>query len=272
MRAQSKQVWAFLFAMTSMAVLLPGLSAQSPPLRDVPAGVRLASFEQPAQPAPPAPPAPAPKVSFVLKDRHGHATPVRTQVARSGGGNTDVAQPREDTVVITMSAVVTAPPHPGEATAASMAFDLDQEFEIAFADPKLKKAKFTIEAQVMGLLRGDRNGGSACVNGAGAVLFCGQASILALAMDGHEVSGGDNLSINDRKGPMSMAVPAGDYHLMQTFRIGATHARGICGKAAAAEFAPDPALDPTWISATDPFRGTNKKEFGFRVTLRIEPE
>jgi len=266
MRAKMSEVWAFFVAMTSVAVLLPGLSAQPPQLRDVPNNVRLVSFEQPV-PAPP-----APKVSFVLKDRHGHATPVRTHTARSGGGNTDVAQPREDAVVITMSAVVTAPPHPGEAAAASMAFDLDQEFEIAFADPKVKKAKLTIEAQVIGLLRGDRHGGAACVNGAEAVVFSDRASILSLAMEGHEVSGGDNLSINDRKGPVSLAVPAGDYHLMQTFHINASHARGICGKAAAAEFAPDPALDPTWISATDPFRGANKKEFGFRVILRVEPE
>jgi hypothetical protein len=67
-------------------------------------------------------------------------------------------------------------------------------------------------------------------------------------------------------------VPPAEYHLLQTFHISADHARSIRGKAAAAEFAPDLALDPTWISVTDPFRGANKKEFGFRVTLRVEPE
>ena len=84
--------------------------------------------------------------------------------------------------------------------------------------------------------------------------------------------GDDNLSINDHKGPVSMALPPGDFHRRQTCRINADHARSILGKAAAAEFGPDPALDPTWISITDPFHGASKKEFGFRVTLRVEPE
>ena len=153
-----------------------------------------------------------------------------------------------------------------------MDFDLNQEFTISFADPKLKKARLTIEAQVIGLLRGDKNGGTASVGkGAVAIVF-GGAPVAALSIEGHAVGGDEYLAINDRKGPVSVAVSAGDYHLMQVFSINAAHARSICGKAAAAEFAPDPALDPTWISITDPFRGANKKEFGFRVTLRVEPE
>ena len=43
-------------------------------------------------------------------------------------------------------------------------------------------------------------------------------------------------------------------------------------KAASAEFAPDPALDPLWISAFEPFHGAQKKDFGFRVTIKVEPE
>jgi hypothetical protein len=40
----------------------------------------------------------------------------------------------------------------------------------------------------------------------------------------------------------------------------------------AREFAPDPALDPLWISAFEPFHGSKKKDFGFRVTIKVEPE
>jgi hypothetical protein len=175
-------------------------------------------------------------------------------------------------LIVTMSGVATAGPNPGTATAADMAFDLNQDFEIVIADPKIKKAKLTLEAQVIGLLRGDQNGGSAGVNNGSVEVVSGITSVLSLAIEGHSVCGDDNLAINDRKGPVSVAVPPGDYHMLQTFHISANHARSICGKAAAAEFAPDPALDPTWISVTDPFRGANKKEFGFRVTLRVEPE
>lgn len=276
MRVNRKECWILFMAATVALMAHSALSAQSPQWRTVPtgarpeiplpAGVRLVSFEQPV-PAPP-----APKVTFVVKDRHGHATPTRTNMAHTAGGNVDVAQPSDDKLIVTMTGVVTAGPNPGMPTSAEMAFDLNQDIEIVIADPKIKKAKLTVEAQIIGLLRGDKNGGSACVNNGSVVVVNGKTTVLPLAIEGHSVSGDDNLAINDRKGPVSVAVLPGDYHILQTFHISATHARSICGKGAAAEFAPDPALDPTWISVTDPFRGANKKEFGFRVILRVEPE
>jgi hypothetical protein len=286
MRKYRKDLWVLFMAMIGSVMMQSGLAAQSPQCRTVPAGareprpespaggsgrsfragVRLALFEEPV-------PAPAPpKVSFILKDRHGHATPTRTNMAHTGGGNVDVVQPREDTLVFIMTGVVTAGPNPCDGTAAGMAFDLNQDFEIDFADAFTKKAKLTLEAQVVGLLRGDKFGGCASVNSCSVVVVNGKSSVLALALEGHTVNGDDNLAINDRKRPDAVSVPAGDYHLLQTLHISADHARSIRGKAAAAEFAPDPALDPTWISITDPFRGANKKEFGFRVILRVEPE
>lgn len=121
-------------------------------------------------------------------------------------------------------------------------------------------------------MRGDRYGGSASAGDGTAVVTCDGCPILGLAIEGHTVDGDANLAVNDHKGPVSVPVLPGEYHLLQTFRIRAAHDQSICGKAAAAEFAPDPALNPTWISVTDPFRGVSKKEFGFRVTLRVVPE
>ena len=218
------------------------------------------------------PPAPAPKVAFVVKDRHGHAKPEHFGATHTAGGNTDVAQPRDDTLIITMTGVAVASPHPCKTSSAIMNFDLNQDLELAFADPKLKKARLTMEAQIVGLLRGDKHGGTAGVCNGAAAIAIGATSVLSLSIEGHSVAGEENLSVNDRKGPISVPVVAGDYHLFQTFRINAVHARGCLGKAAAAEFAPDPALDPTWITVNDPFRGANKKDFGFRVTLRLEAE
>jgi hypothetical protein len=232
----------------------------------------LAAQPPQAPQGPPAPPTPPPKVAFVLKDRHGHATPASTHAAHTGGGGTDVAQPRDDTVIITLTGVTTAGPHPFQSTAASLDFDMNQAFEIVFNDPKVTKARLTSEAHLIGLLRGDRYGGSASAGDGTAVVTSGGGPILGLAIEGHTVDCDANLAVNDHKGPDSVPVLPGDYHLLQTFRLHAAHLQGICGKAAAAEFAPDPALDPTWITVTDPFRGANKKEFGFRVILRVEPE
>jgi hypothetical protein len=244
-------LWAQLTALIGIVSLLPNASAQAPPAPS---------------------PAPPPKVSFVLKDRHGHAMPARTIAAHTGGGNTEVSQPREDTLIITMSGVVTAGPHPCKSSAADIDFELTQGFALEFADPKIKKAKLTIEAQVVGLLRGDKHGGSASVGNGDVAIACGKVCVLSASIEGHAVGGDDNLAINDHQGPVGVLVPPGDYHVHQVFRIDAAHARSICGKAAAAEFAPDPALDATWISVTDPFHGANKKDFGFRVTVRAEPE
>jgi len=213
---------------------------------------------------------PSPKVSFSLKDRHGHATPERIGFTHTGGGNTLVEQPTGDTVVVTMTGVAVAGPHPFKNSQATLRFDLTQELKITFSDPKLKRARLTIDAQIIGLLRGDSHSGSAGVcHGAAAVSAAG-ATLLAVAIEGHTVMGGENLSINDHKGPVSVSLMAGDYVVSQGFDINASHGRGW-GKAASAEFAPDPALDPLWISYWEPFHGVAKKDFGFRVTYHVEP-
>jgi hypothetical protein len=68
-------------------------------------------------------------------------------------------------------------------------------------------------------------------------------------------------------------VVAGKYTLHQLFGITAAHSRSLLPcKAASAEFAPDPALDPLWISYWEPFHGANKKDFGFQITLKVAPE
>jgi hypothetical protein len=221
---------------------------------------------------PPTPvPVAGPRVAILLKDRHGHATPERTSHTHTAGGNTDVAQAKDDTVVVTMTGVAVAGPHPCQASFAAMTFDFHQCFEVVFNDEKVKKAKLTMEAQIIGLLRGDKHGGSASVSNGAAAVALGGVSILAVAIEGHSVGGDENLSINDRKGPCSAPVVAGEYTYFQGFRITAGHTRGLCGKAASAEFAPDPALDPLWISYWEPFHGAAKKDFGFRVTLHVEP-
>jgi hypothetical protein len=215
---------------------------------------------------------PPPKITLLLKDRHGQATPTRTDAAHTAGGNTEVLRPREDTILVGMTGVVTAGPHPCRGSAAALDFTLDQEFGVVCAEPKVQKAKLTIDWQVIGLLRGDKNGGSAGVGPGVVAIDCEGICLLLLVIQTHAVNGNEYLAINDHKGPISIPVGPGEYHLRQGFRINAEHARSICGRAAAAEFAPDPTLDPTWISVTDPFRGANKKEFGFRVVLRVEPE
>src|SRR5438105_8203415 len=98
------------------------------------------------------PPTPAgPAVTITLGARHGHVTPVRQGFTHTGGGNIDVAQPTPDAVVVTMTGVAVAGGHPCKDSVAALEFDLNQCLEIAFADPKVKRAKLTIEGRVTGL-------------------------------------------------------------------------------------------------------------------------
>jgi hypothetical protein len=219
-------------------------------------------------------PAPAPAVSISLLGRHGHATPDRQGCSHTGAGNIDVAQPAPDTVVITMTGLAVAYGSPCAAGHAALDFDLEQCFEVSFDKPGIKSAKLSLEARVVGLLRSHCKGKGQAEESQGCVsIHCGPAEIVSLCAPGHSVAAGENLSINDREGPLAVPVVAGNYTLHQTFHVAASQPKCVLPcKAPSAEFAPDPALDPLWISYWEPFHGANKKDFGFQVTVKVAPE
>jgi hypothetical protein len=202
---------------------------------------------------------PPPPVSITLHERHGHVTPHKGKCTHTGGGLIDVASPSPDTVIITMSGAVVAD--------SSMQFDLDQCFEVSFDDPKLKYAKLTIEGRVIGLLRGERKG-CAEYSDACASVGVGTAEVVTVCVPPHSACDCQNLAVNDHDGPKSIPVNPGKYTLHQTFNISAHTDSYLC-KRPSAEFAPDPALDPLWISYHEPFHGVKKDTFGFQVLLRV---
>jgi hypothetical protein len=218
--------------------------------------------------------APPPPVSITLYGRHGHITPVRQGCTHTGGGNTDVAQPSPDTVVITMTGAAVATGSPAGAAVASMDYDLEQCFEVSFDKPEVKAAKLTVEGRVIGLLRThccclSKKSGMAEESGACATVSAGPVAIATVCAPAHSVAGGENLSINDHDGPITVPVTPGKYTLHQVWHISAQHPCSALGKAASVEFAPDPALDPLWISYWEPFHGAQKKDFGFQVTIKV---
>ncbi len=218
-------------------------------------------------------PLPSPATTITLLDRHGHVVPTHRGFQHTGGGNIDVAQPTPDAIVITMTGVAVAGSHPFKDSTAAQDFDLAQCFEVALEKANGKNVKLTLEARVIGLLRSPRKGGGVAEEmGSCALLGCDSAELAALAVPSHAVAGGDSLSINDHVGPITVMVAPGKYTLHQAFRVAASHPRCALGKAASAEFAPDPALDPLWISYFEPFHGAMKKDFGFQVTIKVAPE
>jgi hypothetical protein len=207
--------------------------------------------------------------TLILYERHGHVTPQRYGFQHTGAGNIDIAQPTPDVLIITMTGVAVAGPHPCKDSLAAMDFDLKQAFEIA-APKEVKGLKLKAEARVIGLLRSPHwSKGVAEESDACATITCGPVALVTVCAPPHSVSGGENLSINDHDGPVVVPVMPGKYQLHATFHISASSPRGLCGKAVSAEFAPDPALDPLWISYWEPFHGANKKDFGFQVVVRV---
>jgi hypothetical protein len=216
----------------------------------------------------PAPAAPPP-VTITLGKRVGRVVPYRQGLCHTGGGNIDVAQPAPDTVVVTMTGVAVATGSPCGAGVAAMDFDLQQAFEVSL-EKGVKAAKLTLECRVIGLLRTHNGGGTAEVSH-GCAQVCGDTAVFAnVCLPDHGAACAENLSVNDREGPVAVPVAAGKYTLHPVFHLQAAHPRCFLPcKAASAEFAPDPALDPLWISYWEPFHGASKKDFGFQVILKV---
>jgi hypothetical protein len=258
----------YVASLLGLVAVLPALNAQPP--TPVPPGTPVTITVVPGAP-------PAPTVSIRLGPRHGHATPYQRCCCHTGGGITDVAQPSPDTLVITMTAVAVAVGSPCSPGVAQMDFDLDQEFEVVFEKPEVKAAKLSVEGRVIGFLR-SHGRGTAEESAACAAITCAHGDgptpeLVRVCAPAHSVAGNERLSINDRDGPVCSPIVPACYHLHQTFHIMAATSKAILPcKGPSAEFAPDPALDPLWISYWEPFHGAIKKDLGFQVTIKVAEE
>ncbi len=216
------------------------------------------------------PPPPAPPVSIGLVSREGRCTPARRGYTHTAGGNIDVQQPAPDTLVISLTGAVVAGLHPLHNSSAEMCFDVAQTIEISFDDPKVKRARLSIEGRLIGLLRSSKGSGTAGVCDATATVSGAGADLLTISAPNHSAADGVNLSINDLITCQTTPVSAGQLTIHQTLTLSATHPRGLCpARPTAAEFAPESAMDPQWIAYWEPFRGAVKKDFGFQVVVRV---
>lgn len=244
-----------------LAFLLP-LPLLAQEKATIPPGTPVNITIQPAAPT-------VPPITIVPGPRHGHVMPERHGCTHTGGGNIDVIQPTADVLVVTMSGAAVAYGAIRSALAAQ-AFELEQCFELSFDNPKVKKGKLTMEGRVIGLLRSHCAKDGAAYDDACAAVGLNGTELLKLCVPPHSVGGKQSLGVNDHDGPYSVPVTAGKYILRQTFRISATaHPTILPTKGPSAEFAPEPALDPLWLSYKEPFHGAIKKDFGFQIVLRV---
>jgi hypothetical protein len=220
------------------------------------------------------PPA-GPAYQIVLRSRHAEAVPNRTKDAQTGGGSIVVEQPEPNTVVVTMggSAVVGSDCH---GSSAGIAFDLAQDLDIVPARRGARPPRVGMVGRVVGTLQVTDPGlcckpcGSAEQGPAAACLVIGEANLLSVSVKSSAVSCGQESSVNFRDGPYEAVGAPGPYHLSGSFRIGVTQGKGVFHRqAAVADFDPAPQLDGFWADALKPFRAVPRRDFGFKVVLRV---
>ena len=223
------------------------------------------------------PPA-GPAYQIVLRSRHAEVAPNRTKDAETGGGSILVEQPEPNTIVVTMggSAVVGSDCHE---SAAGIDFVLDQGLEIVPLRPGARPPRIGLVGRVVGTLQVTdpckcgkhcKPCGSAEQGPAVASLGSGDASLLALSVPPAAVSCGQELAINNRDGPVECPAAPGCYRLSGSFRIGVTQGKGVFHRqAAVADFDPAPQLDAFWADALKPFRALPRRDFGFKVVVRV---
>ena len=218
---------------------------------------------------------PGPAYQIVLRSRQAEATPTRTRDAQTGGGSIVVEQPEPNTIVVTMggSAVAGSSCHD---TAAGIDFNLEQDLEIVPLRTGVRPPRVGMVGRVVGTLQVTDPGkcckpcGTADQGPASACLTVGGTSLLTVGVKSASASCGQELAINHREGPVECRAAVGEYRLNGSFRIAVSQGKGVFNRqAAVADFDPAPQLDGFWADALKPFRAVPRRDFGFKIVVRV---
>ncbi len=212
-----------------------------------------------------------PAYQIVMRSRSAEVAPIKGKDAQTAGGTITVEQPEPNTLVISMTGGVIAGSQCKDSHA-SMQFELDQDIEIIPTRQGVRPPRLGMVGRVTGTLQVSHKGnGSAEQSCATAILVSGESTILGINVKPAGVGGcGNMLSINNREGPVEIAAAAGCYNLKGTFNISASQTKGVCcNNFAVADFDPAPQFDSAWNDALKPFRAVVRKNFGFKVVLRV---
>jgi hypothetical protein len=224
------------------------------------------------------PPA-GPAYQIVLRSRHAEVTPTRTKDSQTGGGSILVEQPEPHTLVITMAgSAVVGSTFCG--SAAGIDFHLDQDLEIIPTRSGVRPPRIGMVGRVVGTVQvtdlckccGKCCGpcGTAEQGPATACLSMGETSLLSVEVQPSAVACGQELAVNHRDGPVECPGVVGCYRLSGSFRIGVTQGKGVWHRQyAVADFDPAPELDAFWVDALRPFRAVPRRDFGFKIVVRV---
>jgi hypothetical protein len=159
---------------------------------------------------------------------------------------------------------------------AGIDFNLEQELEIIPTRTGVRPPRVGMVGRLVGTLQVSDPGkcGKACgaaeQGPAVASLALGGTSLLSVHVQPSSVVCRQESSINHRHGPVESTAVAGSYCLTGSFHIGVTQGKGVWNRqAAVADFDPAPQLDAFWADALKPFRAVPRKDFGFKIIVRV---
>ena len=186
-----------------------------------------------------------------------------------------VEQPEPNMIVVTMGGAAMAGSD-CHGSSAGIDLNLEQELDIIPTRTGVRPPRVGMVARVVGTLQVTDLGkcGKACGTAeqgpATACLALGPTSLLSVKVQPSSVVCGQLSSINHRHGPVESTAVAGCYRLTGTFHLAATQGKGVWHRqAAVADFDPAPQLDPFWADALKPFRAVPRRDFGFKLILRV---
>jgi hypothetical protein len=161
-------------------------------------------------------------------------------------------------------------------SAAGIAFHLEQDLDIIPIRKGVRPPRVGMVGRVVGTLqvtdpgKCGRSCGAAEQGQASACLALGEANLLTVNVKPSGVACGQELAINHRDGPVEAPGVVGSYRLVGSFRIGVSQGKGVFHRqASVADFDPAPQLDGFWSDALRPFRAVPRRDFGFKIVLRV---
>jgi hypothetical protein len=161
-----------------------------------------------------------------------------------------------------------------------MDFHLEQDLEIIPLRTGLRPPRVGLVGRVVGTLQVTdpccccktkcKPCGTAEQATATACLGIGETHVLSVNVQPSAAACGQEVSVNHRDGPVEAPVVAGCYHLTGSFHLGVTQGKGVFHRQfAVADFDPAPQLDAFWADALKPFRAVPRRDFGFKIVLRV---
>jgi len=213
-----------------------------------------------------------PTCAITLGPRTACVTPATTRQGRADGGIVEIQLPSPNILNANLTGTVAANAFLGCESSAAQTFHLEQEFEVAGADPKAQEVTLTIESTLVGLVRArHKAGASARVASAKVCPLGSPDSPLVVVHPPFEVGNNAGRLCNQRLSPIKVpAMPVGRYVLTADFVL-TSDASGVTDGHSAADFSPSTSLPADWVRARDPFQGVDKKDFGFKVILTADP-